>query len=188
MVDSKDNNMWTCPKCAKKVDDTFEICWACGTSVDGVENPHFLEEGNWDKDGPAEPELQVAPESLVELTKCSIPAQAHAIRVRLENEGIPVVLFDEFTNSMWQIGGVKVHVPQPYLEQARAILGIVEEEIEAENEERDESVEEEFGAETEEAAEEGIFDKDKLRQAPQEEGIVDKDAAEGIAKPPGEPS
>ncbi len=34
--------MWTCPKCAAKVDDQFEVCWKCGTSPDGVGDPHFV--------------------------------------------------------------------------------------------------------------------------------------------------
>src|SRR6516162_1095696 len=86
--------MWKCTKCGQKVDDAYEICWACGTTVDGVENPHFLDEVNWSKEKPAGPDGDVAPESLVTLTKCSLPPQAHAIRVRLESEGIPVFLFD----------------------------------------------------------------------------------------------
>jgi Putative prokaryotic signal transducing protein len=34
--------MWTCPKCATKVDPSFDVCWNCGTSVDGVEDPTFV--------------------------------------------------------------------------------------------------------------------------------------------------
>jgi hypothetical protein len=33
--------MWSCPKCRAKVDDTFEVCWSCGTSPDGEEDPTF---------------------------------------------------------------------------------------------------------------------------------------------------
>jgi hypothetical protein len=33
--------MWTCPKCKSKVDGTFEVCWSCGTSPDGEEDPSF---------------------------------------------------------------------------------------------------------------------------------------------------
>ena len=172
--------MWTCPKCSKKVDDAFEICWSCGTSIDGVENPHFLEEGNWDNAAPAEAVEQVAPESLVTLIKCSLAGEAHAIRVRLESEGIPVFLFDEFTITMdWllsnAIGGVKVQVPDPFLERARTILGIVEEEMDADDEEGNED-DESFG------------DEDEETDEPAEEGIIDKNATEGIAKPRSEPT
>jgi hypothetical protein len=34
--------MWTCPKCGSKVDPSFEVCWSCGTSADGVEDPSFV--------------------------------------------------------------------------------------------------------------------------------------------------
>ncbi|WP_422926241.1 putative signal transducing protein [Singulisphaera sp. PoT] len=35
--------MWTCPKCQTKVDPSFEVCWSCGTSADGVEDPTFVQ-------------------------------------------------------------------------------------------------------------------------------------------------
>ena len=34
--------MWTCPTCGTKVDPDFEVCWACGTTPDGVEDPTFV--------------------------------------------------------------------------------------------------------------------------------------------------
>ena len=34
--------MWTCPKCHAKVDASFEVCWQCGTSADGTEDPTFV--------------------------------------------------------------------------------------------------------------------------------------------------
>jgi len=34
--------MWTCPKCASKVDPSFEVCWNCGTSPEGVVDPTFV--------------------------------------------------------------------------------------------------------------------------------------------------
>jgi hypothetical protein len=34
--------MWTCPKCGTKVDPSFEVCWNCGTTADGVEDPNFV--------------------------------------------------------------------------------------------------------------------------------------------------
>ena len=36
--------MWTCPKCKQTVEDDFEVCWKCGTSKDGVEDPAFEQE------------------------------------------------------------------------------------------------------------------------------------------------
>jgi hypothetical protein len=34
--------MWRCPNCRKEVDDSFGICWACGTTPDGIEDPYFV--------------------------------------------------------------------------------------------------------------------------------------------------
>ena len=34
--------MWTCPKCGTKVDPSFDVCWMCGTTADGVEDPTFF--------------------------------------------------------------------------------------------------------------------------------------------------
>ena len=33
--------MRSCPKCSAKVDNSFEVCWSCGTSRDGEEDPAF---------------------------------------------------------------------------------------------------------------------------------------------------
>lgn len=33
--------MWLCSKCNESVDEKFDACWKCGTSWDGVEDPHF---------------------------------------------------------------------------------------------------------------------------------------------------
>ena len=40
--------MWTCPGCQAKVDGEFEICWRCGTSPEGEEDPYFGHEGDSD--------------------------------------------------------------------------------------------------------------------------------------------
>jgi hypothetical protein len=34
--------MWQCPRCQERVDDAFEVCWSCGTTPEGVEDPDFL--------------------------------------------------------------------------------------------------------------------------------------------------
>jgi hypothetical protein len=33
--------MWTCLKCGEDVETGFEVCWSCGTSKDGTEDPDF---------------------------------------------------------------------------------------------------------------------------------------------------
>jgi len=62
--------MWTCPKCATKVDPSFEVCWSCGTTPDGVEDPNFVraEEAGPIEDPPLEPETGATEISAPELT------------------------------------------------------------------------------------------------------------------------
>ncbi len=97
--------MWTCKKCGAKVDSTFDVCWSCGTSVDGVEDPNFVAA---DQDSPiAEP--SVIPSLLVadtqtggdddqarhvHLTECYRALdlmQARFIADQLTGTGIPAV-------------------------------------------------------------------------------------------------
>ena len=33
---------WTCSKCGESVDAGFLVCWSCGTSIEGVEDPSFV--------------------------------------------------------------------------------------------------------------------------------------------------
>lgn len=33
--------MWPCPKCLELVDESFGVCWNCGTGRDGTEDPNF---------------------------------------------------------------------------------------------------------------------------------------------------
>jgi hypothetical protein len=33
--------MWQCTKCREEIEDSFDTCWACGTSRDGAEDPLF---------------------------------------------------------------------------------------------------------------------------------------------------
>jgi len=54
--------MWTCPKCQSKVDPSFEVCWNCGTTAEGVTDPSFVRA---DDAGPIEAD-PVTPELLVE--------------------------------------------------------------------------------------------------------------------------
>lgn len=38
--------MWECKKCHETVEDSFEVCWNCGTSKEGVEDPSFRTEAD----------------------------------------------------------------------------------------------------------------------------------------------
>ncbi len=42
--------MWTCPKCGSHVDPSFDICWSCGTSREGVEDPTFVRADDMEAD------------------------------------------------------------------------------------------------------------------------------------------
>ena len=36
--------MWTCHNCGEQIEDNFDACWNCGTSIDGTLNPDFCTE------------------------------------------------------------------------------------------------------------------------------------------------
>lgn len=51
--------MWSCTKCREKLEDDFDVCWNCGTTKDGVEDPDFRKAD----DAPTEevePELDIS--------------------------------------------------------------------------------------------------------------------------------
>jgi uncharacterized protein YbjQ (UPF0145 family) len=50
-----DENMWKCSKCREEVEDSFEVCWNCGTANDGTVDPSFHREEN-DQAPPSEDE------------------------------------------------------------------------------------------------------------------------------------
>jgi hypothetical protein len=95
--------MWTCPKCGTKVDPSFDVCWNCGTSADGVEDPTFAPadsvgatESPLDLDMPEgerpipEPLNPVAGE-LVEAYMALDLMQAKFLADKLSEQGIPAV-------------------------------------------------------------------------------------------------
>jgi hypothetical protein len=65
--------MWHCTKCRESIEDSFELCWNCGTSKDGVEDPSFRK---------AE-DTEVAPSAAFEARPSTVPGAAlteHAIQ------------------------------------------------------------------------------------------------------------
>ncbi len=95
--------MWTCPKCGTKVDPSFDVCWNCGTSSDGVEDPSFVladsaeaSESPLDLDMPEgeqpipEP-LNPAAGELVEAYQAMDLMQAKFLADRLTEQGVPAV-------------------------------------------------------------------------------------------------
>ncbi len=95
--------MWTCPKCGTKVDPTFDVCWKCGTTADGLEDPSFVpaddavpNESPVDLDMPEgerpipEPLNPVAGE-LVEAYQALDLMQAKFLADRLTEAGVPAI-------------------------------------------------------------------------------------------------
>jgi hypothetical protein len=133
--------MWQCPKCRSKVDDSFEICWSCGTTQDGIEDPDFvtadeaepiadeeLPEGT-DVDDPLADFAGTPLPDLVECYMASNPTEAKFIADRLMEEGIPAIA-DKVDINMVMGGlqpqlwgyGPKVRVRQDDLPRAQAWL------------------------------------------------------------------
>ncbi len=132
--------MWSCPKCQSKVDDGFGICWNCGTSRSGVEDPNFqpadaaepIKDPRYDpiatpdssikaqwsnKHGAAEDELVVCYQALSLV-------EAKFLADELIGQGIPAV--SDTTDMQdalgaWD-GNPRVYCRQPDLARARAWL------------------------------------------------------------------
>ena len=95
--------MWTCPKCGSQVDPSFDVCWNCGTTPEGVEDPTFInaddagaEESPVDLDMPAgeapipEPATPIEGE-LVECYWALDLMQAKFLADQLTDQGIPAM-------------------------------------------------------------------------------------------------
>jgi len=128
--------MWTCPKCGTKVDPSFEVCWACGTTADGVEDPTFVPadatppvESPLDLDMPEgdrpipEP-LNAEAGELVEAYQALDLMQAKFLADKLTEQGFPAV---SDTHDVHDALGSLSSVPRVWvragdLERARAWL------------------------------------------------------------------
>ena len=42
--DDEDAGTWTCSQCGTELSTEFEVCWSCGTTVDGQTDPSFVRE------------------------------------------------------------------------------------------------------------------------------------------------
>ena len=92
--------MWTCPKCAAKVDPSFEVCWQCGTTPEGVEDPSFVvaDDAEPIMDPPVNPALESTTGSalmpgadLVECYQALSLMEASFLANQLSDQGIPAV-------------------------------------------------------------------------------------------------
>ena len=133
--------MWRCPKCRSRVDDSFEVCWSCGTTPDGIEDPDFvtadeaepipdeeLSEGSQVDDPLADFAGTPLPE-LVECYMASNPIEAKFIADQLMEQGIPAIedkhdinmVMGGFQPQLWGYGP-KVRVRQDDLHRAQLWL------------------------------------------------------------------
>jgi hypothetical protein len=109
--------MWTCPKCRTKVDESFEVCWSCGTTSGGVEDPSFViaDEAEPIEDPPVDlgpgvddPTDDFAGTPWPELVECYMAAntiEAKFVADRLAEEAIPAIADRHDINMV--MGGLK---------------------------------------------------------------------------------
>ena len=97
--------MWICMKCGTKVEDSFDVCWKCGTSYSGEEDPDFVpadEAGPIDDPGDylgmeasKKKRVEELPEPLSDLVECFATLdlmEAQFVTNSLVGEGIPATL------------------------------------------------------------------------------------------------
>jgi hypothetical protein len=123
--------MWTCRKCNAEVEANFEICWSCGTSIDGAQDPAFRRFDR-DEDVPASvvsvmPQAAIATEKLIAIATYWIAGQAHEVLCILEADGIPVTVAYEFGIATdWFLdnatGCIQLQVAESQVEKARKVL------------------------------------------------------------------
>lgn len=131
------NLMWTCRKCSAPVEDNFEICWSCGTAVDGSQDPTFRRFEN-DAEVPAPPSTAVlskpagaaavaTADKLVTVATYWVAGQAHEVQCLLELDRIAVFIAYEFgIASDWFLdnatGSIQLQVAEADVERARKVL------------------------------------------------------------------
>lgn len=129
--------MWRCPKCHSAVDDSFEVCWSCGTSADGVEDPNFVTaddaepipiESVPDATDFDDPLADLAGTPLPDLVECYMASdtiEAKFVADQLMEQGIPAIadklninlVMGGFQPQLWGYGP-KVRVRQDDLARA----------------------------------------------------------------------
>jgi hypothetical protein len=125
--------MWCCPKCQSMVDDSFEVCWSCGTIPNGTEDPDFITADNADPipdekilEGTDfdDPLADFAGTPLPDLVACYTAcdaAEAKFIANKLMERGIPAIsdkLDIDSLVGMWG-SGAKVRVRKDDLFRAQ---------------------------------------------------------------------
>ena len=75
--------MWKCLGCGIQVEDEFDVCWSCGTDVDGVEDPDFARD---ELEASDQESIASASGRLVTVASFTSSPQAHACKLRLAYE------------------------------------------------------------------------------------------------------
>jgi hypothetical protein len=138
--------MWTCPKCGNKVDPSFDVCWCCGTTREGVPDPDFVradaepETSPLDLDMPPgdEPLPEPATGTAADLVECYWALdvmQAKFLADQLSDSGIPAVadLHDLHDALGIMSSGPRVWVRAEDLPRARAWLEAYDQQFKTEH-------------------------------------------------------
>lgn len=77
--------MWECKKCRESLEDTFDVCWKCGTSMEGIEDPSFRPEPD---SRTASGAAHVGPEKMLDepCSKCGSPRVIRNARLHDQGE------------------------------------------------------------------------------------------------------
>ena len=132
--------MWTCSKCHSEVEDSFDVCWSCGTGADGVEDPSFVTadeaepiiDPDVDLAAPLDDSLEdFAGVPLPDLAECFLAGnvtEARFVADRLMEQGIPAVADTHDGNAVVGGGhGPRVRVLPKDVPRARAWVMAYEE-------------------------------------------------------------
>jgi hypothetical protein len=100
--------MWIWSKCEARVDPSFDVCWRCGTSYQGEEDPDFVTADESPAIGdltdylrleagkPSDPEIAEPPLDLAPCFESNDLAEAQFVADELVGEGIPATLQNAF--------------------------------------------------------------------------------------------
>lgn len=137
--------MWTCAKCASKVDEDFDVCWKCGTTREGVEDPSFVpaDEATPIQDplydtaageaavvASASPELPFGPDAdLVEAYQAFSLMESKFLADQLTAQGIPAISDTQDMQDFMGVmeGNPRVWVRREDFDRARAWLAAYDE-------------------------------------------------------------
>ena len=61
--------MWNCCQCQEELDDSYDVCWNCGTAKDGTPDPEFQSEN--------EEALNEGDTTKIDTHASDLPANAH---------------------------------------------------------------------------------------------------------------